>query len=587
MPDSQHNLQIETRSAPATFAPETLNIESGTVEAVISTGAAVQRKGYIEKLALGRDNVTLAPRLPVLDTHRQTSISDIKGQVSGVRFETCRIIATLKISDPATLAAIERGDVTGVSIGYRVSQWGDAADSSRGRVRTATKWELIEVSLVPVPADPSALLRSQPMTTETETAEIETTATPEAAQTRAAIRTIARSAGMTAEQADSMIDRNLTLEAARSEAFEAMLKRSQSAPQIRVAASAEDPSVQRRAREDALYARASGTAPTDGARSFMGDSLKDHARAILEMNGVSTRGMDADTIFTRAMHTTSDFSNLLTATGNRVLLAAYQNAPCPVKSLARQSTINDFRPKSLLKLSDVGTLQKVTEAGEIKATTRSEAVNSYSLDTYGATFSLSRKAMINDDLGAFNDWGQTAGRMSAETENNLLVSLLTSNPVLGEDGKAMFHEDHGNLAGHLLTASAATLGEGRQALRLMKGLDGKTPINVSPKFVLVSPDMEDATERMLADIYAATINDANIFANKYTLLVEPRLADGSAFMFADPAVLPCLEYAYLSSAQGPQMASREGWDTLGMEFRVILDFGCGAIDYRGAYQWAA
>jgi len=50
------------------------------------------------------------------------------------------------------------------------------------------------------------------------------------------------------------------------------------------------------------------------------------------------------------------------------------------------------------------------------------------------------------------------------------------------------------------------------------------------------------------------------------------------------AVLPVLEYAYLSSAQGPQIASKEGWEVLGMEFRVFLDFGCGAVDHRGAYR---
>ena len=39
----------------------------------------------------------------------------------------------------------------------------------------------------------------------------------------------------------------------------------------------------------------------------------------------------------------------------------------------------------------------------------------------------------------------------------------------------------------------------------------------------------------------------------------------------------------LHSAQGPQMASREGFDVLGTEYRVVLDFGAGAVDWRGAY----
>src|SRR3546814_19901539 len=65
-------------------------------------------------------------------------------------------------------------------------------------------------------------------------------------------------------------------------------------------------------------------------------------------------------------------------------------------------------------------------------------------------FSLSRKALINDDLGAFRDWGATAGRMSAETENNLLFTLFRQSngagPVMGEDNKRLFHADHGNIA---------------------------------------------------------------------------------------------------------------------------------------------
>ena len=153
---------------------------------------------------------------------------------------------------------------------------------------------------------------------------------------------------------------------------------------------------------------------------------------------------------------------------------------------------------------------------------------------------------------------------------------------MGEDGQTLFHASHGNLAsGTLLDVAGLDLA--RKAMRGMKALDGKTPINATPKYLVVGPEMETVAERLLASIYATTVADVNAFSGKLSLLVEPRITDDRYYVFADPAVLPVLEYAYLSSAQGPQMASREGWDVLGMEFRVVLDFGCGAIDWRGAY----
>ena len=56
----------------------------------------------------------------------------------------------------------------------------------------------------------------------------------------------------------------------------------------------------------------------------------------------------------------------------------------------------------------------------------------------------------------------------------------------------------------------------------------------------------------------------------------------SGYLFGDPATAPVLEYAYQSSAQGPQLSSRDGWEVLGREFRVTLDFGAGVTDHRGA-----
>ena len=76
----------------------------------------------------------------------------------------------------------------------------------------------------------------------------------------------------------------------------------------------------------------------------------------------------------------------------------------------------------------------------------------------------------------------------------------------------------------------------------------------------------------------------NPFGGKLTLLVEPRLPAGTWYVFADPARLAAMQYAYLSSAQGVQIQRTEAWDTLGMKFRAFLDFGAGWLDWRGAHQ---
>ncbi len=575
----------------AAITPESFDETEMTVEAVISTFSDVQRRdargAYIERLDPSGLDTSRLVGAPVLDGHRQSSARDTIGVVTAFRTEENSLVATIRLlqSDDVKpiVERIRQGVIRGVSVGYRVQRWADSTSpKDKARVRTAAAWSIFEVSAVPVPADPGATFRSETMEDEEVIERVEESP----AETRAAIRQIARTAGMSAEQADDMIDRDLSVIEARAEAFEAMQTRSRQTPRIRVVNAAnDDPAVMLTRRADALYARVSGEAPSDEARPYMNESLRDMARACVEAGGVSTRSMDADTLFRAAMHTTSDFPQLLTSTGNRTLVSAYQAAASPIKTaLSRQTTLADFRPGTKLKLSDIGQLQKVSESGEIKHTSRGEASESYALDTYATQFAISRKALINDDLGAFRDWGQTAGRMAAETEANLLITLLLSNPTMGEDNTALFHADHGNLAGSGGAVDVTALSAARLAMRGMKALDGETPINATPKFLLVGPELETTAEQVLAQIYAASSSDVNPFTGKLSLLVEPRITDASWYVFADPAVLPVLEYAYLSSAQGPQMASREGWDVLGMEFRVVLDFGCGAVDWRGAYR---
>ena len=582
------------------LAPGSFDRTAGTVQAILSTGAPVQRGGYVERLTVTSEAVQLAQHLPVLDAHRQGSIADVLGRVIATEFQRGNLVATLRITSPAALDAIERGDITGVSIGYRVTGWADTrADGVL--TRTAVKWVLLEVSLVPLPADSGAVLRSEPMTTEPTItpapapAPVVTTppaSTATRAEINTAIRSIATASSLGTAWSDAQVDAGATVEQARAAAFQELVTRGGGTIQtqrVSLVGTSEDPSVQRNLMAEALAVRAMPSIKiSDAARPYLGLSMLDLAGQLLQLRGERVSTMSREALAERAMHTTSDFPNLLTGTGNRVLMAAYQAAPNPLKQvLARQTTLNDFRPRTMLKISDMPKLQRVTEHGEIKSVTRSETTEGYALDTFAMIFALTRKAIINDDLGAFSDWSVAMGKAASETEADQLVQLLNqangNGPVMG-DGKTLFHATHGNLATAGGGIANATLSAARLGMRNQKGIDGKTPINATPKYILVSPERETEAEQALAALYAATANQVSVFSGKLELLVEARLTPGAWYVFADPAVLPVLEYAYLSSAQGPQISTRDGWETLGTEFRVVLDFGCGAIDWRGAYR---
>lgn len=588
----------------AELAPASFNAEAGTVACTWSTGATVHRRDaggpFLEVLSLDPAHVDLS-RLrgaSVLDTHRNDSLARVLGVVTEAEVDGREGRATIKFSarpDVAPFRAdVEAGVIRGVSVGYAVSEWREGRAANGARTRTATRWQPREISFVPVPADAGATVRSETLTTET-AAPAEQAQQNDQVQNRAEVnRTIRELAGLArVEQSvtDGLIDRGATVEQARAEMFDALVQRG-GGQQIRhqrvdMGTSGDDPTYKRASMTEALVARITGAKPSEAARPYMNVRTVDMARQLLEARGERGLGMlGPDGVLERAMHTTGDFPQLLTGTGNRVLMQSYQAAASPLKALARQTTIADFRAKTSLKLSGVGKLLPVAEHGEIKSTTRGEAKESYRLTTFALMYSVSRNVLINDDLGGFGDWGTAAGRAAAETENAELLALLLANTGNGatmDDGQPLFTTARGNKAATGGAIGVATLSAARQAMRGQKDLDGATPINVVPRTLLVGAELETAAEVQLATIAAATTGEVNPFAGRLQLAVEPRLAGTAWRIFADPAQAPVIEYAYLSSAQGPQLASREGWNTLGLELRCVLDFGCGLLDHRGAY----
>lgn len=577
-----------------TPAPNTVDLDARTVEAIISTGAETQRPGYIERLDLSGADLSALVGAPVLDAHRSASTRDQLGVIEAVELRPEGIWACLKFRNNAAaqsvLADVGEGTLRGLSIGYQVTAW---KDEMRGqtRVRTAIKWKPIEVSLVPVPADAGAHFRNGENEMPNDETTIETTdaapVTMTRAETNAAIRNIADTAGLTRAWADAQIDADATADDARATAFEAMQQRSASTPtrttRVTVGVDNTDPAVIVTRAGEALFARTNPAHEISApARQYAGMTLPDLARDCLTRAGVSTSAMSVDTLTTRALHTNSDFSLILGDATGRELRRAYAAAPSGVRQLARQTTARDFRAKRALQFGEGPELEKVNEGGEFKHGTIEESAETYSVETFGRIFAISRQAIINDDVGAFMQIPAKLGNAARAFENAQLVEKIITNPAMS-DGKGVFHADHGNLTAPYGDLGKATLGDARLAMRKQKGLSGEL-IEVTPRFVLVPAELETHAEQELAKIAATKTGDHNPFEN-LTLLTDARLTNEEQwYVAADPAMIDGLEYAYLEGAPGPQIETRQGFEVDGVQMKVRLDFGSGWVDCRGWHR---
>ncbi|MEY3083210.1 MAG: hypothetical protein RJA94_3195 [Pseudomonadota bacterium] len=328
---------------------------------------------------------------------------------------------------------------------------------------------------------------------------------------------------------------------------------------------------------------------TDAAREWRGLSLIEMARSFLEAEGTRVKGMGRDEIATRALHTGSDFPQILAGVTNRTLRDAYEAAPRTYQAIARRATVADFKSVQRLQLGEAPQLEKVNEAGEFKRGSIGEAKETYRVETYGKVVGITRQVLINDDLDAFTRVPSLFGTAAATLESDVVWSIFTANLAMA-DGKTLFHAGHSNLAGTGTVLDVANLAKARAAMSKQTGLDGKTVLNIRPSFLVVPTSLELAAEQLLAqnivptrvgDVVPATIRSLAVVS-------EPRLDPASGavpwYLVASPAVIDTIEYAFLEGQDGVFIETRMGFDVDGVEIKARLDFGAKAIDWRGLYK---
>lgn len=342
----------------------------------------------------------------------------------------------------------------------------------------------------------------------------------------------------------------------------------------------------------AQHAKATGEAVETDPGEFRGYSLMELARASLERAGVRTAGMDKLKLaYTALMSTTSDFPVLLETTINKTLLAAYATTPDTWSSWCRTGSVSDFRASNRYRVGSFGVLDRKTEASEFlnRAIPDGEK-QSISIGTRGNIISISREAIINDDMGAFSSLATAFGRAARLSIESDVYASLALNSAAGptmSDTQPLFHSTHNNIAGTAAAPSVASLDAARVQMAQQRDVSSNEFLDLRPA-IWLGPIGLGGTVRVVNDAqYDVDVSNKFQVPNRVrglvsTIIDTPRLSGTRWYVFADPSIAPVMEVAFLDGNQTPFLESEEGFRVDGVSWKVRLDYGVAAIDWRGA-----
>lgn len=341
----------------------------------------------------------------------------------------------------------------------------------------------------------------------------------------------------------------------------------------------------------AIRAGARIAKPHPGAADLRGASVADIARACLSRAGQSHGNLSrADLI--RAALSTSDFPGILSNSLGKMLRAGYESEPASHRAWVKMTTVPDFKEQTRVILGSMPSLEKVPESAEYKSGNFDEDRSlPFAVESYGRIITLTRQALINDDLGAFNTIVRNAGQAAARAEADLVYSMLRDNAGAGQtmqDANPLFHSSHANLATAQAAFDAAALGLARTLLRRQTATGGGI-LNLQPKFLIVPPELEQVAEVLLA-ASAQRVNQgadqtlAAPWLASLTLVTEPRLADGAFYLVADSNQIDTYELAMLEGHDGPTVDENDEFGTAAHGYRITHDIGGRFLDWRGVVK---
>lgn len=515
---------------------------------------------------------------------------------------------------------VKNGTLKGVSVGYSIDCYEEVkqgAKSSNGRFEgpciVVTKWTPLEISIEPVPADtdvgigrdgldddeptlPPQGEKSQENGGQQMPNEISEQDIIKAQQQRTiAILNLCRTAGI---EPDEYLQSEKSLEEIIGEVNQKSAnKLPDPVPNITVGDNLADVEFAKSAVEGQLLRMGfGGEKSKETAKGAEHMSLKDLAVQCAARSGVANaQRMDITellrTVLTQQERSLgappSAFQSIVNNTLNAVLLKSTELAPTTYEQWTGKGSNPNFKSSTKYRLSSAGNLVKVLPNGELKRDIMTDEGVSTKLQTFGKTFAFTRETIINDDLGVLAQMIKAHIVSVKRTINSTVYKLLASNETMIYDGNKLFDKTkHKNLgtAGKL---SSATLTELIKLMALQTDISGTSPLNIVPKYLIVPMSLDTEARKLIySDSDQGETNSGiiNPHKNRFEIISDATLDSYSTTAFygvADKNLVDSITVSYLNGQETPTLESSQSFNTLGIDYRLFLDFSVDVIDFRG------
>ena len=533
---------------------------------------------------------------------------------------------------------VKSGTLKGVSVGYRVGEYTDVhidEGYAEGRIKgpcyVASKWEPYEISIVSVPADTTVGVNRSlndfnvvSMVKEKEISEMKgnqnqinavgtdqqrqgevpngtPSATPVAGaevpqdnargaeevlraieEERSRVSNISELCRHFGVNATDYINNGTSLADAQRSVLAIVNERNIPTANIQMGEQEEDK--YRDAMSDAILLRGGvqleNVAP--GAQELRGMRVRSMIEEVLAREGVAnTHRMGEEELLRAALTGTSSLPGILSAAANKSMAKGYQAAQTTFEQFTTVGSNTDFKEATRYRLSEAGSLLEIKENGDFVQDELTEGSAKTKVLTYGRGFSFTRQMIVNDDLSALTRIPSLYAAQAKRGINRLVYKALA---------EAKFTAKDGNLAATGAALSLATIDEARQEMRKQKNLRGEEFLNITPKYLIVPTKSEFLARQLLtstSDPNATHYGVTNPLMGSLQIITDAELdaLDTDAYYFlADQMLMDTIEVTYLNGNQRPVIESQVAFDTLGIRYRIYMDYGVTVVDTKGIYK---